>query len=108
MRTRLSYIPISDAQEGMVLGAPLSVVYRGMLSLTFPDGHALTEENLHQLSAHFAEFMCIEQADERSDEQVAIDAAAAAHRVMEIFDGVDMSNPTMASLFDQVLVFRSA
>lgn len=108
MRTRLLYIPISEAQEGMVLGAPLSVVYRGMLSLTFPDGHALTDENLHQLSAHFAEFMCIAKPDERSDEQVAIDAAAAAGRVRQIFDGADMSNPTLAALFDQVLIYRSA
>lgn len=108
MRTRLIYIPISEAQEGMVLGAPLSVVYRGMLSLTFPDGHTLTDENLHQLSAHFAEFMCIAKPDERSDEQVAIDAAAAAGRVLQIFDGVDMSNPTMAAFFDQVLIYRSA
>ena len=108
MRTRLLYIPISEAQVGMVLGAPLSVVYRGMLSLTFPDGHALTDENLHQLGAHFAEFMCIAKPDERSDEQVAIDAAAAAGRVRQIFDGADMSNPTMAALFDQVLIYRSA
>jgi hypothetical protein len=108
MRTRLLYIPISEAEVGMVLGAPLSVVYRGMLSLTFPDGHVLTDENLHQLGAHFAEFMCIAKPDERSDEQVAIDAAAAANRVLQIFNGVDMRNPTLATLFDQVLLYRSA
>lgn len=108
MRTRLLYIPVKDAREGMVLGAPMSVVFRGMLSLTFPDGHALTEENLHQLSAHAAEFMCIVKQDERSDEQVGLDAASSARRVLEIFNGVDMSNSTMATLFDQVLIYRSA
>ena len=108
MRTRLLYIPISEAQVGMVLGAPLSVVNRGMLSLTFPEGHVLTDENKHELNAHLAEFMCIAKPDERSDEQVAMDAATAAGRVMQIFDGVDMSNPTMAALFDQVLIYRSA
>ena len=93
---------------GAVLGAPLSLVYRGMLSLTFPDGHTLTDENMHQLSAHFAEFMCVVEPDNRPDEQVAMDAAEAAGRVMQIFDGVDLSDPTMASLFDQVLQYRSA
>ena len=107
MRTRLLYIPIGEAKVGTVLGAPLSVVHRGMLSLTFPDGHALTDENLHELSAHAAEFMCVVEPDGRSDEQVAIDAAGSAGRVMQIFDGVDLSDPTMATLFDQVLQYRS-
>jgi|SRR5450830_761536 len=107
MRTRQRYIPISDATIGMVLGAPLTVVYRGILSLTFPDGHALTEENLHELSAHYAEFMCIVEADTRSDKEVAVDAAKSATRVNTIFDGADLSDPTMMTLFEQVLGYRS-
>ena len=108
MRTRLFYIPISEAEVGMVLGAPLSVVYRGMLSLTFPDGHALTEENLHQLNTRHAEFIPVVGTDPRSDEQVADDAAVAAGRVRQIFDGADLSEATMAALFAQVLAYRSA
>ena len=108
MRTRLHYIPISEAQEGMVLGAPLTVVYRGMLSLTLPDGHALTDENMSQLSAHYAEFMCIIEDDLRTDDEVALDAARDADRVKQIFDGADLSDPTMAALFNQVLGYRSA
>lgn len=108
MRTRHRYIPISEARVGMVLGAPLHVVQRGILSLTLPDGHVLTDENRSQLGAHAAEFMCIAEPDTRSDEEVALDAAKATTRVRQIFDGADLNDPTLATLFDQVLAYRSA
>jgi hypothetical protein len=108
MRVRHLVIPIEQAQAGMVLGQPLEVVYRRMLGLTLPAGHVLTEENLNQLSVHHAECICIDQADNRSDEQVAIDAAQAAHRVMALFEGADLSEPHMAAFFDQILAYRSA
>ena len=44
----------------------------------------------------------------RLDEEVAVDAAQAAHRVMDIFAAADLSDPVMAALFDQVLGYRSA
>jgi hypothetical protein len=108
MRIRHLVIPMEQAQAGMVLGRPLEVVFRRVLGLTLPVGHTLTEENLHQLSVHHAEFICIDQADNRSDEQVAIDAAQAAHRVMALFEGADLSEPHMAAFFDQILAYRSA
>lgn len=108
MRVRHLVIPMEQAQSGMVLGQPLEVVFRRMLGLTLPAGHTLTEENLNQLRAHHAEFICIDQADHRSDEQVAIDAAQAARRVLTLFEGADLSAPHMAAFFDQVLAFRSA
>jgi hypothetical protein len=108
MRIRHLVIPLEQAQAGMVLGQPLEVVFRRVLGLTLPAGHTLTEENLHQLSVHHAEFICIDQADNRSDEQVAIDAAQAAHRVMALFEGADLSEPHMAAFFDQILAYRSA
>lgn len=108
MRMRRSVIPIVQAQAGMVLSKPVGIVQRGYLSLTLPAGHALTDENLHQLSACHAEFIGIELADTRSDEQVAIDAAQAAHRVMQIFEGADLSDTNMAVFFDQILAYRSA
>lgn len=92
----------------MVLGAPLTVVYRGILNLTFPDGHALTDENLHELSAHYAEFMCILEPDMRTDEELAVDVAQAAARVKQLFEGADLSDPTLMALYDQVLDYRSA
>ncbi len=107
MRTRHRYLPIFEARAGMVLSVPARVVAHGFLRFSLPAGHALTEDNLHQLNAHHAEFIFVDEADTRPDEQVAIDAAAAAHRVMEIFDGADLGDPNMAALFDQVLGYRS-
>lgn len=108
MRTRTQYIPLEEAEAGMVLGAPVGVRQHGILRYSLPAGHTLTEDNLHQLKAHQAEFLFIATPDTRSDEQVAIDAALAARRTMEIFAGADLSGPTLALLFDQVLAYRSA
>ncbi len=108
MRMRLHFIPIVEARPGMVLSAPANVVEHGFLSMSLPAGHVLTEENLQQLNSHHAEFIYIERIDTRSDEQVALDAALAARRVMQIFEGADLSDPNTAALFDQVLGYRSA
>lgn len=108
MRMRPRYIPLAETEAGMVLGAPVSVSSHGILRFSLPEGHALTEDNLCQLAAHRAEFIFIAEPDTRSDEQVAVDAALAAHRVMEIFTAANLSDPTTAALFDQVLIYRSA
>lgn len=108
MRTRTHYIPIVEAEAGMTLGAPVKVVNHGMLRFSLPVGHVLTRDNLHQLTAHQAEFIFVAEPDDRTDEQVAVDAALAARRTMEIFAGADLTDPTLAALFDQVLSYRSA
>lgn len=108
MRTRHHYIPIVEAKEGMVLGAPANAVSGGSMSFSLPAGHALTDENLDQLLAHHMEFLFVLKPDTRSDEQVAIDAAMAARRIIRIFDGADFSDANTATLFDQVLTYRSA
>lgn len=108
MRTRPRYLPLAEAEAGMVLGAPVRVVNHGVIRLSLPSGQTLTADNLRQLAAHRAEFIFISEPDRRSDEEVAADAARAAHRVMEIFAGADLSDPVMAALFNQVLIYRSA
>lgn len=108
MRTRQHFIPIESVQVGMVLSESCNIIERGYLSMTLPAGHALTQENLDQLNTHHAEFVYVDQSDTRSDEQVAVDAALAARRVMYIFEGADLSQPHMAAFFDQVLSYRSA
>ena len=108
MRTRTHYIPIVEAEPGMVLGAPVVITNNGMVRLKFPARHILTKDNLHQLTAHHAEFIFVAEPDGRSDEQVAVDAALSARRTMEIFAGADLTDPTLAALFDQVLAYRSA
>lgn len=108
MRTRPRYLPAADAEAGMVLGAPIAISNQGVLRFSLPAGHTLTEDNLHQLIAHRAEFIFIVEPDRRSDEVIAEDAAKAAHRVMEIFSGADLNEPHLAKLFDQILQYRSA
>lgn len=108
MRTRQQFIPIEDARVGMVLGVAANAIEKGLLSLTLPAGHPLTEDSLGQLVAHHAEFIQIKYPDTRTDETVAEEVAATAKRVMDIFDGVNLSDPNLAALFDQVLAYRSA
>lgn len=108
MRTRTRYLPLVEAAPGMMLGAAVQVAHHGRMSLSLPEGHTLTEDNLHQLTAHRAEYIFVSEPDPRSDEQVATDAAMAARRLLEIFSGADLSDPTLAALFDQVLGYRSA
>jgi hypothetical protein len=108
MKTRHHFLPIEAAQVGMVLCEPVQIAERGFLSMTLPAGHTLTQENLNQLNAHHAEFINVDLPDERSDEQVAVDVALSARRVMEIFGGADLTEPHMAAFFDQVLTYRSA
>jgi hypothetical protein len=108
MRTRPRYLPLIEAETGMVLGTPVHIARQGQHRYSLPAGHRLTEDNLRQLAAHHAEFIYIAEPDSRSDEEVAVDAANAAHRVLNIFSGADLADPTLAALFDQVLAYRSA
>ena len=108
MRTHLRYIPIDEVVPGMVLANHTNIVTGGVLRMSLPQGHALTQDNVHQLNSHHAEFLFIAEPDTRSDEQVALDTAAVAHRVMEKFEGADLSQLHLAGLFDQVLSYRNA
>ena len=107
MKTRRQYIPFTDIEPGMVLGETVQVVERGLLSMVLPPGHLLTADNLNQLHAHHAEYICIDQPDERSDEQIALDTEQAARRVQEIFRDCQLDDPTLLSLFDQVMAYRT-
>lgn len=107
-RTRKHYLPLADIQPGMVLGEPVLVIERNSLRFRLPADHALTEGNLRQLAAYHVEFICVRLPDERDDEQIAADVAAATAQVERIFDGADRSNPSMAALFQHVLAYRSA
>jgi hypothetical protein len=107
MRTRPRYITVIEAETGMKLGAPATVINQGKL-FSLPAGHKLTDDNLLQLAAHRVEFIFVTEPDPRPDGQVAVDAAKAAHRVMEIFAGADLNDPIVATLFNQVIIYRSA
>jgi len=107
-RTRNHYIPIVEAQIGMVLFAATNSVGRGSVVFSLPRGHALTEDNLHQLRAHHVEYIFVSEPDDRTEEAIATDNAVIAGKVLHIFHGADMADRTTAALFDQVLAYRRA
>lgn len=108
MRNRFRYLPIIEVEAGMVLALPVNVVNHGVLRLSMPAGFELTDDSVHQLIAHRAEFIYVIEPDRRTDEKVASDAAAMAGRVLHVFAGADLADPVMAALFDQVVIYRSA
>lgn len=108
MRYRTIYLPMAEAMAGMTLAAPLDVNRHGQLRFSLPRWHVLTEDNLSQMAANHAEFIFIVEPDGRSEEQVAIDTAQVAHRIMEIFSGANLSDPILLALFDQILTYRNA
>lgn len=105
MRTRKHYLPITQATAGMVLAEPVQDAYRRTY---LPAQLALTEEHLHQLAVWRAECICIDVPDVRTDEQVALEAATVAKRVLELFEQTDPHDPMIAALLNQVLLFRSS
>ena len=105
MRTRTLYQPIEDARVGMVLAEPAKDRYQMTL---LPAGSSLTEENMAQLLAHEVELICVSMEDTRSDETIGLHAAHCAHQVLEVFEGADLSQPVLAALFNQVIIYRSA
>ncbi len=107
MRRRTHYLPLTEVAAGMILATPVQAVVSGQLRFRLPAAHALTADNLRQLAAHRVEFVFVDLPDDRSDQEVAVDAALAARRTMEIFNGADLSDPPMAALFDQILTYRS-
>jgi len=106
METRLRYLPITDATEGMILGAPVVLSEQGINSFKLPAGHALTETNIHQMALRHAEFICIEVPDERSPEEREAEWAVEEMRVNQIFRAADLNDPIMARLHAAVLNFR--
>ncbi len=105
MRTRTHYLPIESATVDMVLAES---VKDGFQRTLLPSGSTLTAENIQQLQAHTVEYICVSYEDRRTPEEIAVHSAETARSVMNIFAAADLSNPVMAALFNQVLMYRSA
>ena len=105
MRTRTRYLPIDAAQEGMLLAESVKDRYQRSL---FPAGVELTANNIAQLLAHQVEFVCVLTHETRTSEQISVDTATTAHRMLSIFKSADLTQPVMAALFNQVFLYRSA
>lgn len=106
-KLRRHYLPFDEIVAGMVLGEAITLTDRHVLRFSLPAGHTLTETNLRQLAVHHAEFVCVALPDQRSEEQIALDVAAAAARVKDIFAGGDLSQPALAALYERVLAYRT-
>lgn len=107
MHTRTRFIPIMEAKVGMTLAAPISLTNHGRLSLKLAKDFHLNALSIDQLVAHGAEYIAVIEPDVHTEEQVMLENDAAIQRVQEIFSGADISNPTTAELFRQILRYRS-
>lgn len=108
MTTRLRYIPLHEASEGMLLGAALTLIEHGVVTFRLPAGHELTESNLRQLAVHHGEFVCIEETDTRSDDEREQQWAMDEARLARIFRLADLSQPALAGLYQAILNFRKS
>lgn len=108
MRYRQEYVAIQAATTGMALAAPANAVQGGSSAFSLPAGHVLTEENIHQLLRHKVEFIVVTAPDMRTDDQIAEERARTTERIQTIFSGANLSDPCTASLYEQVMAFRSA
>lgn len=106
MNYRLRYLPLPDIAAGMVLGAPLTLAEKGVISFSLPVGHVLTESNLQQMRVRQAEFVCVQEDDQRSDAERADAWAQAEARLQRIFRAADLRQPALAGLYDAVRAFR--
>lgn len=104
---RLQYLPFHQVEAGMTLGEPVHLSQQHILRYSLPAGHVLTEDNLRQLAAHHAEFVCIARPDNREPAVAEAERAAAIALVQRIFEGADRTQPVMASFFQRVLDYRS-
>jgi hypothetical protein len=107
MRTRFRFVAIDDVRPGMVLGSAAYAQDHGVLGLKFPGGLVLSQESIDQLWAHQAEYVEIEESDPRSDDEVARDTEQVAQHLALLFGGLDMSQPPLAGLFQQLVAYRS-
>ncbi len=106
MKTRLRYLPISDAREGMILGAPVVLSANGVSNFTLATGHELTESNINQMAVRNAEFVCIEEPDERSEAEREAEWAIEEMRLNHIFRAADLTLPSMARLHAAIFAYR--
>lgn len=107
MGTRSRFISVTEARAGMRLAEPIQLVSHGRLTLSLAQGHLLTPQCVDQLLAHGAECLLVTEEDLRTPEQRAHDVDAMTRRVQQVFASADLSDPTMAALFAQVLAYRS-
>jgi len=106
MATHLQFLPLEEADEGMVLGAPLVLTEHGVMTYRLPAGHRLTESNLRQLAVHHGEFVCVEVEDLRNEAERQNQWLQHEKRLAHLFRRADLSNLALAALYQAVTRFR--
>lgn len=107
MRTRTRFLAIDDVTPGMVLAEPAMAMDHGFMGLKFPAGLVLTQESIDQLWAHQAEYVEIEEPDARTDDSRLAESESALQDLTARFSRLDLTEPVVAALFQQLVNYRS-
>jgi len=108
MNTRHRFLPLSRVTPDMVLARPVMVTERGKVVLNLPVEHVLTRNNLAQLRAHHAQYVCVLEEDYRgrlARERFEMDQI---ERLQTIFCHADLGDPETRAFFEAVLAYRAA
>jgi hypothetical protein len=108
MAMRSRYLPLFELEEGMVIGKPLDIVEQEIVTFSLPQGHVLTQQNLEQLAAHNAAYACIEQEDERTEEEKRLLVQQQSARLAAIFKTADFDQPATRAFHEALQVYRGA
>jgi hypothetical protein len=103
---RIHYIPINKVEPGMILGAHLVLTQNGVMRFNILQGHTLTGPLLDQLRSHHAEIVCVEEPDDRSQQQREADWLHDENTLKQVFQQADLHNHLIKNLYDSVLAYR--
>ncbi|MDR2365133.1 MAG: hypothetical protein LBD68_04660 [Zoogloeaceae bacterium] len=106
MAIRQIYLPLFSVRAGMTLARSAVITERQVTVLMLPAGHELTENNLAQLRAHHADYLCIAEEDARSDVLRAQNIATQSARIDRIFCNADPEHPETRAFCDAVRAYR--
>jgi hypothetical protein len=106
MTIRQVYLPLFSVRAGMTLARPAVVTERQVTVLRLPAGHELTENNLAQLRAHHAHYLCIAEEDTRGEVLRAQNIAAQSARLERIFRNADPEHPETRAFQAAVRAYR--
>lgn len=104
-RMRVRYLPLEDVIPGMALVDAARDRFQRIL---YPAGTVMDQECLYEMSVNMVRYVCVSFEDLRAAEIIATDTAVSVHRLLDIFEYADLTDPVMADFFNQVLTYRSS
>ncbi|MDR0234168.1 MAG: hypothetical protein LBI31_05120 [Zoogloeaceae bacterium] len=106
MSIRHRFLPLSVVEPDMVLARPLMLTDRGRVILSFPADHVLTQNNLEQLRARHAQYVCVQEEDNRGQMARERFETDQIDRLQIIFRHADMGDPETRAFFEAILAYR--